>query len=83
MRYTEIPTDLLVEVVELVDRINDDRHRNDDGSAAIILSAESREQMEPLLKWLDYIRAAWLIEDEREYERTHQYCRRHTASDAR
>ncbi len=51
MQYTEIPTDLLLEVVELVDWINDDRHRNDDGSAAIILSPESVEQMEPLLKW--------------------------------
>jgi hypothetical protein len=75
MNYTEIPTDLLVEVVELIDWINDDRHRDDDGGAAVKFSAEDMEQMEPLLRWLEYVRATWRVEGERDWEQTHRYCR--------
>ena len=30
--------------------------------------------MQPLLKWLVYVRATWVTECERDWERQHRYC---------
>ncbi|MGV0618155.1 hypothetical protein ABQE58_25005 [Mycolicibacterium elephantis] len=70
MRTTEIPTDLLVEVVELVDWITDNRHptgSNDD--VMVMFTSQAMEELEPLIKWLEYIRATWRVEDERQQKR--------------
>ena len=67
MNYTEIPTDLPVEVVELIDWINDDRYRDDDGCTGVKFSAEDMEQIEPLIRWLQYVRATamWIATKQR------------------
>lgn len=59
MDYTEVPTDVLAEVVDLVSWINDDGHVTDSGDVVVEFSADALVHMEPLSKWLEYIQSTW------------------------
>jgi hypothetical protein len=70
--YTEIPTNLLVDAHDLIihtikDAFDTERNWDDDLQVATVtISAEYMEQLQPLIKWLEYICATWGTESERE-----------------
>ncbi|BCO67527.1 hypothetical protein [Mycobacterium intracellulare] len=89
MSYTEIPTDLLVEMNEIIQWIGCEEGRDDayslvveikDGATNKVVDPETYdfvvrftrrdiEQMQPLVKWLEYAAAKWHAKDFLEKER--------------
>lgn len=70
MKYTEIPTDLLVELAELL-RDVDEGFYPDCNDVVLKLPASIVEMhLMPLIKWLQYISATWYVEGEREHQRS-------------
>lgn len=75
MSYTEIPTDLLVEVAEYFDWLKDEVDNLDDSGTIVVKNGrEQLESMQPLVKWLEYIRATWAADAEFEEALAHRYC---------
>ncbi|WP_062889923.1 hypothetical protein [Mycobacterium avium] len=60
MSYTEIPTDLLVELTNLLPNLGYRFEQADYSSdVALTISRGQMSRLMPLIKWLDYIEAVW------------------------
>lgn len=65
MRYTEIPTKLLLDVHDLVFECNSNLKLDDwNDTVEVTLHSEVLRYLEPLTKWLDYaVAELWRTED--------------------
>lgn len=65
MSYTEIPTDLLLDVANFfLNNAEPSFHQTAYSEAATLtVPPPEREQLEPLIKWLEYIVLVWNIND--------------------
>jgi hypothetical protein len=65
MSYTEIPTDLLIDVASFF--LNDVKPSFDNAvhpeSVTLTVTSAEMEGLEPLIKWLEYIVLVWNIKE--------------------